>query len=458
MKKYLLRYIYLISAALLLFEGTPFAVAGGCEKRRSDILPDPSIDYWKGQASRWPTYGSVRNHPNLSVPGMLDQGPEKSVIANILFEKDPEGALRIVRFDETKTEPTVSVPDGVLKMPTEHWRCLLKPGDIAYISDGFTDHTSQIYRLDDISETVYFSDPRASESFLLKKNSPLMWHDGTEFLDEDTGIRGVFISYENFKKLLIEAIVINGEIFNQEIADHLSNTFKQLNFWDLIYWQSLNVAYGPIDPDMLQLRFKFLDQINAAANQDAEAKQIIKRETMSQLRRILLFRRLIFLKSHTDRKNDNKFNEILKRTLFYDPASLGLAGRLRVIKDLYDGELNSLVLDYYDFMLDSGMEDLDATVLAYSSCGYLVNVEADNVNQKKCMEIRERAYPVIISRLSGIVPNGDILEKVKVIYNTPYVSQSIRLTQLRLATILATDQVFGKSKNLWSIYKERYKK
>ena len=117
--------------------------------------------------------GSPNDDPNVNNAGMTEEGPDSLVLLDLWIAERSNRALPVVRFVQHGKGTDVELPEGRLATPIGSWPCLLAPGDQVYLSDGFTDHSTMVYRIDTVAQEVTFLDPRADEVFLLSEKRVL---------------------------------------------------------------------------------------------------------------------------------------------------------------------------------------------------------------------------------------------------------------------------------------------
>lgn len=150
-------------------------------------------------------YGSPNKAPYVNNEAMDEDGPADQMLW-VIWEHDHLNVpMPVVRFGAAGSATEVALPSGDLMLPIDRWPCILAPGDEALLSDGFTDHSAIIYRIEADKKLVTFIDPRAEENFLLSKNSLLQDFGGRWFMEGD---RKLFtVPFDTMDSVLKEAVL-----------------------------------------------------------------------------------------------------------------------------------------------------------------------------------------------------------------------------------------------------------
>ncbi|WP_454580862.1 hypothetical protein [Mesorhizobium sp. 43Arga] len=179
-------------------------------------------------------YGSPNEAPYLNNEAMEEDGPADQNLLNIWTQQNPDTPLPVVRFGAAGTATEVELPSGDLVLPIDRWPCILAPGDEAMLSDGFTDHSTMIYRIEADKRLVTFIDPRAEENFLLSANSLLQDFGGRWFTEGDRKLFSV--PFDTMGSVLKEAVLfqsMDGKTMIETAAALAPGVARP----DLYYWR-----------------------------------------------------------------------------------------------------------------------------------------------------------------------------------------------------------------------------
>lgn len=222
------------TSLLLLALLTP-AAAAECPAYRDDVAP-MQLDRLLADAGV--PYGSPNDDKNINNAGMNEEGIESVIRLSLWRGERSSTALPAVRFTAA-TEPThLELPEAVLVTPIERWSCLIAAGDQAYLSDGITDHSSQVYAVDRAAQLVTFIDARAAEVFLLSANALFDDFGGVAFEREGRSFFTVpFASVDKLLKQLVPAPTYDPV----ESRATLAAILPELSGTELAYWRDQSV-------------------------------------------------------------------------------------------------------------------------------------------------------------------------------------------------------------------------
>jgi hypothetical protein len=221
------RFTFSISLLCLLAE----PALAECEVRRADS-PAMGIErLFELMAAA--SIGSPNDDPRVNNTGMVEEGPESVWLDGLYLAERSDLAFQVVRFGRPGTPTEVEMPEGRLATAIENWTCLLAPGDQVYLSDGFTDHSTMIYRIDSAAAEVTFIDPRAEEVFLLSENTVLEDLGGRWWTEENRKLFAIpFSSMQVVLKLAqlsANRTVMAAQEAAQALAPEIPPTL--VNYW-----------------------------------------------------------------------------------------------------------------------------------------------------------------------------------------------------------------------------------
>lgn len=236
--------LFICTTSLLVGATLP-ALAGiaECPVLRSEKpLEAPKLldDIFNGATA---SYGSPNKWPYLNNEAMDEEGPAGQMLQKIFENRHVNIPMPVVRFEPAGSSAKVELPSGDLRLPIDRWPCILAPGDEVFLSDGFTDHATLIYRIQADRKLVTFIDARAEENFLLSENSLLQDFGGHWFVEGDRKLFSVpFDTMDSVLKAAVLVPPIDGKVMIETVAA-LAPGVARL---DLYYWRDANM-YADMD-------------------------------------------------------------------------------------------------------------------------------------------------------------------------------------------------------------------
>ncbi len=138
-------------------------------------------------------------------------GAIRSYFASVAFDENNANnyGASIYPVILFKADPSSSNLDGdSILAPASLFQCVVRPADIIYVSDGFTDHTAIVANVFVEQDKLELFDPWAEDSFMRSGNNVLGIEGAASITD---GVRYITVSISQIKNV-VRALKINNNI------------------------------------------------------------------------------------------------------------------------------------------------------------------------------------------------------------------------------------------------------